>query len=302
MLSEVVLRFLDRQRWLDGAGDVLEQVASALLDHLGPASKPVEDVLHGTPAGHPVHPAIVTIPIGAWTATLALDIAGNEKGADLSLDLGLVTALSAAVAGMADWRYTSGTQRRTGVAHAMFNVTATTLYALSSFQRHYGGRTGAKTLSSLGYVSVMAGGFLGGELSYHLGAMVNRNAWLTGKGRFTPVMPVVDLEENRPTHATADGEDVVLVKRGDKVYALAQSCAHLGAPLSEGKLEGDTIVCPWHGSTFTLDEGRVVRGPSAYNQPCYAARIRNNIVEVQLSGEYGDKEPYYRVIGRSEGE
>src|SRR5690242_21886497 len=111
MLSGVIIRFLDRQRWLDSVGDVLEQVAGGILDHLGPASKPVEDTLHGTPAGHPVHPAIVAVPIGAWTAALALDVAGLDEGADLCVDLGLYTALGAAVAGLADWRYTMGTQR-----------------------------------------------------------------------------------------------------------------------------------------------------------------------------------------------
>jgi nitrite reductase/ring-hydroxylating ferredoxin subunit/uncharacterized membrane protein len=299
MLSKIVIGFLDRQRWLDGAGDVLAQVASATFDHLGPLSKPIEDLLHGTPAGHPLHPAFTDIPIGAWTATLALDIAGLEEGADLALDLGLAGAAASAIAGLADWRYTEGTQRRTGVAHALLNVTGTALYALSSLQRHKGGRAGATTLSNIGYGFILGGGFLGGELAYQLGVMVNRNAWVTGQGRYVPVMPVEDLEENKPVHAEAGNEEVVLVKRGGSVYALAESCAHLGGPLSEGTIEGDAIVCPWHGSQFALEDGSVVAGPSAYNQPCYAARIRNSMVEVRLGGEYAEREPYYRVKGKS---
>ena len=61
MLSKIVIGFLDRQRWLDPAGDVLAQVASATFDHLGPLSKPIEDLLHGTPAGHPLHPAFTGV-------------------------------------------------------------------------------------------------------------------------------------------------------------------------------------------------------------------------------------------------
>src|SRR5919206_454373 len=140
MLSEVIGRLIDRQRWLDGVGDVLERVTSATFDHLGPVSKPLEDLLHGTPAGHPVHAALTDIPIGSWTATLALDMAGIEDGADLALDVGLVGAISAALVGLVDWRYTTGSQRRRGVAHALFNVSGTLLYGLSSFQRHRGGR------------------------------------------------------------------------------------------------------------------------------------------------------------------
>lgn len=302
MLSDVIVRLVDRQRWLDKAGDVLAQVASAVLDHLGPLSRPVEDLLHGTPAGHPVHPAIVPIPIGAWTATLALDAAGIEDGADLTVDLGLISAISAATAGLADWRYTEGTQRRVGVAHALLNVTGTTLYGLSSLQRHRGGRSGAVALSNLGYAFILAGGFLGGDLSYHLGAMVDRNAWLTGRRRYLPVLPADDLEENMPTFAEVGGEAVVLVRRGNTIHALANSCAHLGGPLAEGSIEDDCIVCPWHGSAFLLEDGRVKRGPSAYNQPCYEARVRNSMVEVKLGGDYAEREPFYRVLGRTSDE
>ncbi|MDQ5850947.1 MAG: Rieske (2Fe-2S) protein [Chloroflexota bacterium] len=297
MLSEVVTHFIDRQRWLDPVGHALQKVASAAFDHLGPLSQPIEDLLHGTPAGHPLHPALTDIPIGSWTATMALDLAGIDDGADLALNLGLAGALGAAVSGLADWRYTEGTQRRAGIAHALLNLTGTTLYAISSFQRRSRNRTGAKTLSSLGYLCILGGGYLGGDLAYTLGVMVNRNAWLTGTSPYTPVMPLIDLPDDQPTRASANGEDVVLVRRGERVYALAHSCAHLGGPMSRGKLEGDAIVCPWHGSAFALDDGHVTRGPAAYSQPCYATRIRDGLVEVQLGGEAGERKPWYRIRG-----
>lgn len=291
MLSEVIGRFVDRQRWLDGVGDALGKVAGVAFDHFGPMSKPIEDTLHGTSAGHPVHPALTDIPIGAWTATLALDLAGIEDGADFTLDLGLVGAISAAVAGLADWRYLSGTQRRTGAAHALLNVAGTVLYGASSLRRHSGNRAGATTLSNLGYVCVIGGGYLGGDLVYGLGTMVNRNAWLIGKQKFTAVMPLDDLDDNKPTKAEAHGEPIVLIRRGSQIYALADRCAHLGGPLSEGKLEGDCIVCPWHASQFKLEDGRVMAGPSAYNQPSYAARIREGMVQVRLEGAASEREP-----------
>jgi nitrite reductase/ring-hydroxylating ferredoxin subunit/uncharacterized membrane protein len=300
MLSEVIGRVVDRQSWLDSVGNVLEQVAGGLFDHLGPASRPVEDLLHGTPAGHPLHPALVAVPIGTWTATLALDIAGLDEAADLMVDVGLVAALSSAVVGIADWRYTVGTQRRMGVAHALLNITATTLYGISAWQRRTDERIGAKTTANLGYACVLAAGYLGGDLAYALGVMVNRNAWMGGAGDFVPVAEIDDLPEDKPTRAEADGESLVLVRRGNTVYALGESCAHLGGPLSEGSLEGDTIVCPWHGSTFALDDGHAVTGPTAYNQPCYAVRIRQGKVEVKLGGEYAEREPYYRVRGQAE--
>lgn len=300
MLSKVVIGVLDKQVWLDTAAKALDGVATVAFDQLGAVSKKVEDVLHGTPTGHPIHPILVVVPIGAWTMTTAFDLAGMEDGADYALNIGLIGALGSAIAGIADWRYTKGTARRVGTAHALFNISATTLYAISSYQRRQGNRTTGKVFSNLGYVCVMAGGYLGGDLAYNLGIPVNRNAWLMGSSEYVPVMPLVDLEENKPTRATTDGEDVVLVRHGETVHALANTCAHLGAPLSDGTLDGEAIVCPWHGSTFSLEDGSVMCGPSAYNQPCYATRVHNGIVEVKLADEYGEREPFYRVTATTE--
>jgi nitrite reductase/ring-hydroxylating ferredoxin subunit len=44
-----------------------------------------------------------------------------------------------------------------------------------------------------------------------------------------------------------------------------------------------TIVCPWHESQYALTDGHVVHGPSTYDQPCYAVRITDGFVEVQLA-------------------
>jgi nitrite reductase/ring-hydroxylating ferredoxin subunit len=74
---------------------------------------------------------------------------------------------------------------------------------------------------------------------------------------------------------------LLLVKRGARISCLAETCAHLGGPLAEGKLEGDTVVCPWHASRFSLRSGCVVDGPSAFPQPCLQTRTRNGKIEVR---------------------
>jgi nitrite reductase/ring-hydroxylating ferredoxin subunit len=65
------------------------------------------------------------------------------------------------------------------------------------------------------------------------------------------------------------------------VYALKETCSHLGGPLSEGELKGDTITCPWHFSTFRLKDGSVLNGPASSRQVRYRARIANGQVELQ---------------------
>ena len=98
--------------------------------------------------------------------------------------------------------------------------------------------------------------------------MVNRNAFARGKTakEFTAVLPAAELPEATPTKASLGATTLVLVRRGDVVFALKETCSHAGGPLSEGKLVGDTIVCPWHGSAFRLSDGAVRHGPAATRQ------------------------------------
>ena len=81
--------------------------------------------------------------------------------------------------------------------------------------------------------------------------------------------------------------DVVLVRRGDdRVTVLADRCAHLGGPLSEGRVEEvrgrDCLVCPWHGSAFELEAGSVVRGPSVSHQPRFDTRVVDGVVQARV--------------------
>ena len=76
----------------------------------------------------------------------------------------------------------------------------------------------------------------------------------------------------------------MLIRRAGRIYALADSCAHLGGPLSEGQVDGLSIRCPWHGSRFDLEEGGVLEGPSTFPQPCFEIRVRAGQIEVRARG------------------
>jgi len=73
----------------------------------------------------------------------------------------------------------------------------------------------------------------------------------------------------------------VLVKRGDTIHALRETCTHLGGPLSEGKIEGDGIRCPWHGSRFCLSDGKVLDGPAVFPERVFDVRVREGRIEVR---------------------
>ncbi len=57
----------------------------------------------------------------------------------------------------------------------------------------------------------------------------------------------------------------------------------MGGPLSEGTLKEESVVCPWHGSEFRLEDGRVLNGPATMDQPCFEVREANGRIEVKSS-------------------
>jgi nitrite reductase/ring-hydroxylating ferredoxin subunit/uncharacterized membrane protein len=279
-----------RQNWLDALGDPLQKGIAGLYRAAGPGGQRVKNVLHGVWLGHPLHAVLTDAPIGFWTASCALDaietIAGREEmapGADATLALGLAGAAGAALAGLTDWQHIDGQARRIGLAHGLLNVSVTGLYALSLAMRLRGARKAGKAVAFAGWSLSNLSAYLGGNLVYEQRIGVDHARDLTGPADFVAVMPVADLPEDTPRKVDAGGTPVVLVRRDGQICALAETCAHLGGPLSEGTLKDGSIVCPWHGSRFDLASGDVLDGPSVFPQPHYETRERNGQIEVRAA-------------------
>jgi len=60
----------------------------------------------------------------------------------------------------------------------------------------------------------------------------------------------------------ANGEAILVARRGDAYFAIGASCTHYGGPLAEGLIAGDTVRCPWHHACFSLRTGEALRGPA----------------------------------------
>ncbi len=288
--GKVVGALIEQQEWLEPVADTMQGAIQAAYDAAGPAKKPIENALNGVWLGHTLHPAIVTVPVGAWTVTAvldALDSSGRSEyaaGADAALAVGLAGAAGAAVTGMTQWYPVKNKSvKKIGATHALLNITATLLYGASYAVRKQGNRGAGRALSFLGYGIVMASSYLGGELSYQEGMGVDHAPRRGLPTEFTPVLAENDLPGNQPTRAQVGELKLVLVKQGEKIHALADTCSHYGGPLSEGKLEGDCIVCPWHGSRFRLKDGHNEDGPATYSQPCFETRVNNGQIEVRAN-------------------
>ena len=170
MAKNLAIQLIEQQGWLDSLGEELQPLVQELLRQLGDGAK---DLLHGTWLGHPLHPVLTDVPIGAWTMAMLFDavelISENEdvRGADdLAVGVGLAGALGAAVTGAADWSETEGKARTIGVAHALMNITATGLYATSLVMRKTGSRRAGIGVSLLGYAIASASAYLGGHLVF----------------------------------------------------------------------------------------------------------------------------------------
>ena len=262
----------------------LDDIAEPVQEAVNAVPQAVRDVLDGVWFGNPLHPALTDVPLGAWTTALVLDLAGSES-ADDALAVGILGAVPAALTGLNDWSHLKDDARRIGIVHALINTMGLTLSVASLAARRGGHRRFGRVLSGVAYAGTLFSAHLGGHLSFGLGVRVNRTAFESPRDRYAPVCEEEELNGGKLVGVELEGESV-LISRSEKtneVCAIAATCSHLGGPLDEGKRDGDTVVCPWHGSRFDLCSGEVRGGPAVYPQPRYETRLRAGKVEIRAA-------------------
>ena len=287
---EALVNAIARQSWLE---ELAEPLVNAIRGAFpGKVGQEIKDALHGTWLGHPLHPALVAIPVGAWTAAMALDamqsMSGNDAlgdAADAAIGIGLVGAVGSAITGATDWSESDGRGKTIGLMHGLLNVAATALYTTAFIlRRRRKQRQTGVALSMLGFAVANSAAWLGGHLVFGEQLGVDHTATPDAENLedFTATRKEeADLAEDTPTRVTVKGVKVLLVKRKGRIFGLSETCPHLGGPLSEGKLVGDAIECPWHGSQLNLEDGSVERGPTTFPARCYDVRVREGRVEVR---------------------
>ena len=269
-------RIIDAQgRWARPLGDFNQRWLSALFRPM----PVIRDFLNGRWLGHPLHAVLTDAPVGILFLVIVLDVVGQRTAADVALVVGILAMLAAAISGAADYADTDGNARERATVHSALMVVALLVYAASLAVRASGGddRTVATWTSIVGFLFLSAGAYVGGDVVYVLGNMVSRHAFRGAGAKWIALEPAEldeagDIPEGRPVKAKLGINTLALVRQGETVLALHDTCAHAGEPLSGGTVEDGCLVCPWHGSRFRLTDGRVVRGPSVYDQPAYTVR------------------------------
>jgi nitrite reductase/ring-hydroxylating ferredoxin subunit/uncharacterized membrane protein len=278
--------------------------------------RPLKLFFNGTWIGHPLHPVLKDIPVGAWTFTVIFDLAGLVfnvpsfgLAASVTAGIGIAGAAAAAVAGMMDWMDIDPPEKSVGAVHAILNIVATLFFLASFLMRyrdHWQLMWGSCSVALAGYLLMTAGATLGGAMVYRMGVMINRNAYRNGPSDFQPAVAASKLAEGKMVRVEVDGQPILLVQPSllvksasagsgssdtkatnsdaSTIYAIGAVCSHYGAPLNEGTLEGGTVRCPWHGSRFALEDGSVREGPTCTAVPCYKVRVVKDQVEIKMSG------------------
>ncbi|ADX74664.1 Rieske 2Fe-2S domain-containing protein [Pseudarthrobacter phenanthrenivorans] len=295
---ELVARLEDAE-WLDPVAKKVRKVVKRTI-----RPKWARDVLHGVPIGHPVHPLAVQVPLGAWISAAVLDaFPGNDRAATVLVGVGAASAVPSAVAGFMDWSQLHNQQQRVGLVHASANITAVSLYAASLVARAQGRQGAGKVLAYLGLGVVSFGGFLGGHLTYRQAAGVNHSEEIPHRfpSGWQSLAPLAELPEGKLHKIVVSEIPLLVYREAEDIRVLSDVCSHLSGPLHEGKLKGGKlqesasadggsrggdpcVVCPWHGSTFSLRTGEVQAGPATAKQPHFETRVSDGMVEVCLPG------------------
>jgi NADPH-dependent 2,4-dienoyl-CoA reductase/sulfur reductase-like enzyme/nitrite reductase/ring-hydroxylating ferredoxin subunit len=103
------------------------------------------------------------------------------------------------------------------------------------------------------------------------------------------------MRDGEPVLGHANGEPVLLVRRGDELLAIGATCTHYGGPLAEGVIDGDEVRCPWHHACFSLRTGEALRSPALSPVACWTIERRNEKIVVTGKRERDPLSPTYPV-------
>jgi len=95
---------------------------------------------------------------------------------------------------------------------------------------------------------------------------------------YTKVGQVADFPSGSLKKVTVGVDEVVVANIGGKLYAMTSKCTHRGGPLDEGELEGNTVICPWHGGKFDVTTGKVVSPPPMKDEASFSVRVESTDV------------------------
>jgi nitrite reductase/ring-hydroxylating ferredoxin subunit/uncharacterized membrane protein len=248
---------------------------------------------------------LIAFPIALWVTGFIFDLIGvwGEHPAFYQagyymIIAGCIGAALAALAGVADLLSVVPPQssaRRRGVTHGLLNTCILGAFIYEAVRRGAAANAPDNVSLVIALIAILVlgySGWLGGTLVYrnqigvdhrYAGAGKYKERTLDGFDR--PVCNTNELSTGQMMLAKIAGERIVVGKCETGMVAFSDHCTHRGGPLSDGVLIGCTVQCPWHGSNFDVNTGRVVAGPAEEKIKTFEVEVRANEVYVKRAPE-----------------
>lgn len=251
---------------------------------------------------HPLHPILVSFPIGFFTGTLVCHVLGwitatpglIETAYYLNIG-GIAFGLIAAIPGFIDYLYTvppKSSAKKRGAKHGISNAISIVLFAIALIYR-----TGTNVnefillvMELAGFGLMLAAGWMGGTLVYRNQIGVDPRYAHAAKwkeasfDRDTGELQVATADElkiNSMKLLRVKDTRIVLARTENKYVAFEDRCTHKGGSLAGGSTMCGLVQCPWHGSQFDTSTGEVKAGPAKEPIKIYTVREENgNIILV----------------------
>ena len=250
---------------------------------------------------HPIHPMLVALPIGLWTASFVFDLLGLSLHRPAFWSVGYYTAIggcvgaiAAAVPGVIDLFSVvppKSSAKTRGLIHGAVNTLVLVLFVAEVIYRGGGDAAPDRIALLVSFVGVCLlgySGWLGGTLAYrnqigvdHRYAAAGTYKERTIEGWDKPVCNSAELAEGQMMLATIKGQRVVVGKCSEGIVAFADRCTHKGGSLADGTLIRCAVQCPWHGSQFNVTNGRVITGPAEREIKTFVTHIKAGEVYVE---------------------
>jgi NADPH-dependent 2,4-dienoyl-CoA reductase/sulfur reductase-like enzyme/nitrite reductase/ring-hydroxylating ferredoxin subunit len=113
----------------------------------------------------------------------------------------------------------------------------------------------------------------------------------------TQGISLADLADGGKLLGHVDDEEILLVRRGEEIFAVGAHCTHYHGPLADGLVVGDTVRCPWHHACFDLRTGEAVRAPALSPVACWLVERRDGKIFVRAKRE--QPAPAGKISGKS---
>ena len=101
-------------------------------------------------------------------------------------------------------------------------------------------------------------------------------------GELTKVALTKDIVSGQAVAVEAQGHRIAIFNVNGVFHAIGDTCTHRGGPLSQGKVEGWTVTCPWHGAKFDIRTGNVLTPPAPAPVPSYKVVVEDGEIKLEL--------------------